>query len=249
MSDPAPLTPLTDAFFDALVDGGLPPNQIREAIKRLDREPDGWKRCALAFLEAQCWRESFPAIEDDLRGSPGDVTPTPRSEPSSARTSTAKWRRFALAACLGAMAFSLGWWLHPDRRPLAGREWTSPVVAEKPVRRSRVVGMDDSPDRAEVVPGATRVDEPPAITTVGRLRVGTSEGSPAVPIMGGPGIDERWVADQPPPITEHQIALLQQGGYQVDRQRRLITATLRDGRRLAVPIDRFRVRYTGNGPL
>mgnify|MGYP007059380131 CR=1 FL=1 len=45
-----------DRWIDRLVD-----NEIAEAARRallveLDRRPQGWRRCALAFLEAQAWR-------------------------------------------------------------------------------------------------------------------------------------------------------------------------------------------------
>ena len=56
------INPLNDDLIDQIVDGALTPAQLRAAIDCLDREPDGWKRCALAFLEAQCWRESFRLV-------------------------------------------------------------------------------------------------------------------------------------------------------------------------------------------
>ena len=46
-------------MFDLLVDGELSPERRRQLLAHLDSEPDGWKRCALAFLEAQSFRESF----------------------------------------------------------------------------------------------------------------------------------------------------------------------------------------------
>jgi hypothetical protein len=70
-----------------------------------------------------------------------------------------------------------------------------------------------------------------------------------LPILAGPGINTEWLKNQPPPVSEHGQAVLQQHGYQVDQRRRLISATLRDGRRVTVPIDQVQIRYTGNNPL
>src|SRR5262245_24846451 len=42
--------------LDRLVDGELGPDQRRELLASLDDEPGAWRRCALAFLEAQTWR-------------------------------------------------------------------------------------------------------------------------------------------------------------------------------------------------
>ena len=70
-----------------------------------------------------------------------------------------------------------------------------------------------------------------------------------VPILAGPGINEQWLRNQPPPVTEHGQVALQRQGYQVDQRRQLITTTLPDGRRVTVPIDQVQIRYTGNQPF
>ena len=51
-----------DRTLDLLVDGELSPAARRELLIQLDRVPDGWRRCALAFLEAQSWREEFGSL-------------------------------------------------------------------------------------------------------------------------------------------------------------------------------------------
>ncbi len=60
-----------------------------------------------------------------------------------------------------------------------------------------------------------------------------------------PDVPERWVYAPSGPLTEHLQALLEQQGYQVDRRRRFVPARLRDGRRVAVPVDQVQVRYIG----
>jgi hypothetical protein len=44
-----------DVLFDRLVDGELSADERRRMIASLDDRADGWRRCALAFLEAQSW--------------------------------------------------------------------------------------------------------------------------------------------------------------------------------------------------
>jgi hypothetical protein len=163
-------------------------------------------------------------------------------------------RRIAVAAGIAAISFVLGRGIQPDRIPLPGPKPSLPLMTgnHDPVRDIAKTG--ESPDPVEGTSGRMPDDSSPppsapSIVTVGRVRLGPTEGAPAVPIVGGSGIDEQWVRSQPPTITEHQMALLEQHGYQVDRRRRLVTATLRDGRRVTVPIDRFEVRYTGTEPL
>src|SRR5262249_22039871 len=151
--------------------------------------------------------------------------------PASSRSTTG-WR-LAVAAGIAAVSFVVGWRIHPDRTPRRGSEPSLPVVTASPVpvrhvaRTGGIAAALESPP--EPVPEASRSSAPaPRLITVGRIRVSPSEGAPAVPIVGGSGIDEQWVTSQPPTITEHQLALLEQQGYQVDRRRRLVTATLRD---------------------
>src|SRR5258708_18156362 len=48
--------------FDRLVDGELPNGERRELLLRLETEPEGWRHCALAFLEAQSWRQAFGSL-------------------------------------------------------------------------------------------------------------------------------------------------------------------------------------------
>ena len=49
----------TDPRFDRLVDGELDEHERGELLAGLDKEPSGWRRCALVSLEAQCWKETF----------------------------------------------------------------------------------------------------------------------------------------------------------------------------------------------
>ena len=46
----------SDRRIDLLADGELSDEARCGLLARLDRESDGWRRCALAFLEAQAWR-------------------------------------------------------------------------------------------------------------------------------------------------------------------------------------------------
>src|SRR5688500_12364420 len=46
--------------LDLLADGELGDDRRRELLSRLDEQPDGWRRCAMAFLEAQDWRREMP---------------------------------------------------------------------------------------------------------------------------------------------------------------------------------------------
>ena len=54
--------PIDDSMFDRLVDGELSPGERRQLLASLDNQPDGWRRCALSFLEAQSCARKFGAV-------------------------------------------------------------------------------------------------------------------------------------------------------------------------------------------
>src|SRR5262245_23884505 len=53
--------------IDLLVDGKVIDAVRREWLMRLDNTPDGWRRCALAFLENQTFAECLPSRFDPVR--------------------------------------------------------------------------------------------------------------------------------------------------------------------------------------
>ena len=64
------MLPTDDILLDRLVDGELSPAERRELLASLDGRPDGWRRCALAFLEAQTWRGELPQLVAEATSSP-----------------------------------------------------------------------------------------------------------------------------------------------------------------------------------
>jgi anti-sigma factor RsiW len=106
-----------DRLVDRLVDGELPDAERRLLLQRLETEPDGWRRCALAFLESQAWRQSLGALAESAGSSSGRATVTPPAAASIPVRKSPGFRMIAglsaLAACL-ALAFALGWNLRPQ---------------------------------------------------------------------------------------------------------------------------------------
>jgi len=255
------LPPPDDDLIDRIVDGALTPAELRAAIDRLDRIPDGWKQCAAAFLEAQCWRESFRALGEPARPQ-AERLPLPRPLAVVRATRTPyRWVRGAMAAGIVVASFAIGWLGHASRPKLA--------VEPSTPRRATAILTQPAPDSQPRLGTATDVDGArparsaprparddrfgtnPAelVRTVARLRIGDETSGTEVPILAGPGITEEWLRRQPPPVSEHGQVVFQRHGYQVDQRRRLITTLTADGRRVTVPIDQVLIRYTGNQSL
>ncbi len=262
MNDNEHDSPVDDALIDTIVDGGMNPEELRAAILRLEREPDGWKRCAIAFLEAQALRDSFRAM-----GQPGKGKGEPASEilplhPGAANAGRRHgWLRHIAAAVIVAASFAIGWFVHGTRMgktepdSLAGDPVARPIqpaseqLVSEPVSPPgdvRSADLDARPgDRDERLAESRR----PVIRTVARIRFGPESAQAEVPVLAGPGINREWLAQQPPPVSEHGRVVLERHGYQVDQSRRYFTTVLADGRRVAVPVDHVQIQYTGNEPL
>ena len=172
--------------IDLLIDGELSPEARRELLARLDESPDGWRRLALAFLEAQSWRESFAEAAREV------PLPVPLITIRPKRLRLAPW--MARAAVVLA-AFAMGWAIHRPRIEAA-----RPLFAQRPVERPIPMPNHPLPMIARKLPES-------------------------------PGYVE---------------GRLQREGYRVEQTRYLVPAATKDGRRVAVPVERIRLRFVGN---
>jgi hypothetical protein len=111
-------------LIDRLVDGELPETDRRELLQSFENQPGGWRRCALAFLEAQVWRQ---ALSPEAAPEAASVASRPIGTRQGRKSKF--WRPMArmtaLAASLAA-AFALGWTYH------RGHDETHHVIAGTP---------------------------------------------------------------------------------------------------------------------
>src|SRR5271157_3352130 len=85
---------------DLLVDGELSESDRRALLLQLEHEPDGWRRCALAFLEAQCWKAELGQVVPPA--APARAVPASQAEPIEQRQS---WRQYAATTLAMSASF------------------------------------------------------------------------------------------------------------------------------------------------
>jgi len=103
---------LNDETLDRLVDGEMSADDRRQMIAALEARPDGWRRCALAFLEAQSWRGDMRRLViDATRGGEAAVVPASRIAGERDAGKASRWSRLNAALAVAAslmLAFGLG---------------------------------------------------------------------------------------------------------------------------------------------
>ena len=90
--------------LDLLVDGELSDEQERAVIARLDQTPDGWRRCALAFLEGRGWQRAAHAMTLPC---PHEQSPEPVLRKPSFKMSS-PWTSLLVMAAVFLLAFGVG---------------------------------------------------------------------------------------------------------------------------------------------
>jgi hypothetical protein len=222
------LLPEDSLLLDRLVDGELSDQERRELLLRLERTPDGWRRCAMAFLEGQEWRGGAKSY---AAGAP-ETAPRPAVQtiPASWKGGL-PWSSFALAACL---MVSLGAWV---------------IIRD---RDGGVVGNVRAPEgqvavQPQIVPAPDRSFPSSSANVQLVVDGGPNEADEVVevPLVGADKLNEalfgQWSQSVPPEVLQ----MLERSGHQVVRERQLVPVELRDGRRVVVPMDQVEIRPVG----
>jgi hypothetical protein len=214
-----------DSRFDRLVDDELSEAERRQLLAGLDNEPGGWRRCTLAFLESQCWKQTFDGRSRH--------TPCADIEIASTRFPT----RLPAHGVFGLYSRRLGTLLAMAACFLAVF-W----VGTQMRRAGQVAG---TVDMARLAPASTPdMQQPNPWRTV---TVATPAGSSlSIPAVERDNIDPQWLRRVPPAMPDDVMRAFVRAGHQIEQHRELVPVPLKDGRQLVVPVDQVDVHYVGN---
>ncbi|MBN2217833.1 MAG: hypothetical protein JW719_10715 [Pirellulales bacterium] len=226
-----------DALFDLLADGQLDDARRRELLAGLDDRPGGWRRCALAFLEAQSWREAMDALAHPRASAEStDKSAAAPSVPAKRRP-----RRDYLTALLGmAASLLLGIGITSLMHDM---RWGPSPIGTSPNVASVNPEFSGSPVPVYNEPGLGRDVQLVNLTNQG------PDGRPhtaQLPAVQRDRLDEQWLRDLPSAIPNQVTQSLQQAGHDVRSSRQLLPFRMKDGRRLVVPVDQLDVHYVND---
>ena len=223
--------PRDDELIDLLVDDELSEPHRGELLRRLELLPDGWRRCALAFLEAQCWKKELGAVARTPQPIAAPATPVSRQPERWFPWGTVLAMAASFLIALGLGGLWRGAW--PGQSPLAGQVAT---VATDPQRPSAA----DRP-----APASSRAPAWQMVTLAADRGPGASDESIRLPAIERDRIDEDWLRSLPASIPPEVLRAFKNTGHEVRQSRQLVPVQMPDGRRLVVPLDQVDLQYVG----
>ena len=220
-----------DKRFDRLVDDHLSDQQYKTLLASLDTEPDGWRRCALAFLEAQAWGQEFRAVVRPAE-SRGTVS-------TAVRVSAAGTLRPASLLAMAAgllVAFTLG-------SVLSGL-WTTSDIDRFEETANVQLELEPNTGLAADVQVANEANEPVPMGNV-TFFVSGPDGYQSeqiqVPIFDSEQWDSAWLTDRQSTVPDDLVEEWRRLGHQVRRHRQWVSLQSEDGRRFVMPVEEVEI--------
>jgi hypothetical protein len=249
-------------ILDRLVDGELAETERREVLQTLERQPDGWRQCALAFLEAQSWGEALTQLArhpEEAARAPTESADSQQSSGAAATALTIQSERSEGDG--GGNVLAPGGGRDSPRSSGRNSRWLSFLALAGSFLVTFSLGMyaqqywRTSPNAGEI-PALTRVPGPtsgsstaPPATAVGvsplqivdlTLTIGGRRQQVRVPV-----VDNQFAAffaqPQVPTLSAEMQAMLARMGGQLQFKREFVTVPLGNNQHAIVPIDRLEI--------
>jgi anti-sigma factor RsiW len=211
-----------DLQLSRLVDGELSPSEYRALLQSLDTDPQGWRKCALAFLEAQAMSGELSALRGEY------LAPSAKPVPASSRSGASWWGTLLAMAASFVVALPLGGWLlgqHDSPRE------SSPTIAQQ-IEPSPEVPQ--TPITPSVAPTAPPMDAP-----LGKVRLVTADAQVEVPYYSAASGSQHLLTQHPVPSDEVLQSLERQGHLVKEAQAGVMPVQLQNGAQLYLPIESY----------
>lgn len=204
-----------DLQLSRLVDGELAPTEYRALLQTLDADPQRWRECALAFLEAQAMSGELSALRGEYLAPPAQPAPAAASKASS------WWGTLLAMGASFALALPLGGWLlgHSD----------SPHGSPPQI----VKHADPLPQVAPAPPA------PATNAPLGKVRLVTDDGQVEVPYYNAAN-GAPYLLNQQPTLSDAMLQSLERQGHLIKQaQAGVMPVQLEDGAQVYLPVESY----------
>ncbi|MDR1384666.1 MAG: hypothetical protein LBJ67_12610 [Planctomycetaceae bacterium] len=240
--------------LDLLVDGELPEEDRKNLLTILDQLPDGWKKCAVTFLEAQLFSQALRTTARQKTVSPINSTMPPRSNNTAQSKNKRHWlQTLATAVCVSLAAFILGGWFvyqwkNSQTSPLETGEFVQNTPQENHENNAVFPNNEYEPAYfanpinpvfANVTP--QKMPNPEYVT----LSMDDSWQAAQIPCYRSSDIDAGRYLNSPPPISNRELQRIIQRGGDVDVNRHNLVVPVGNNRHAVIPVDQIIVKYNG----
>ena len=223
---------LSEVCFDRLVDGELSAQEYRALLASCDADPALWRRCALAFLDAQALRGEIAGIRRAEAALP-TAMPVLQIQRGSPR-----WLSLLLVAASFVIAFWGGLLVQQEFAPLA--------------HQNEQVAQSHEPAEGQRAHEAFRPSESPLVQEqepqlLGNIRLVVDGGSEdqqqpiEVPVYDLKQIGPDWLSSDHPALRESVIEALKRRGRIVESQVELLPLPLDEGRQIMLPVEQIQI--------
>jgi hypothetical protein len=217
-----------EVMLDRLVDGELSAEHRRAFLAAMEHSEGGWRRCALAFLEAQSWRSEFKQLVD---------LPQRAQFALPAKIVGRRTQRLEILRRVSFVAVPLAAFLAGLVIGQKG-ELPSPVPSNRPHQIAGQVptgGVDQRPATEENYPEVN-----PIKGDVLTLWVHDEQGQPQtveVPLLDADTLDSQLGTTFRSGIPQQVCEKLADHGFQVESRRHYAPLWIEDGISLIVPVE------------
>jgi hypothetical protein len=243
--------------LDLLVDGELPEEERKNLLIVLERLPDGWKKCAVAFLEAQLFTQAL-RVTARRKMIPPTGMPIPQWSNHAAYIKKKRHWLQTLSAviCVSLAAFVLGGWCVSQwENPQNTLPETGGFVQNSPIQENNTAFPNNEYEPTyfmnpvhsafvNLTPESMpqKMLKPEYVT----LSMDDSRHPAQIPCYRSGDIDAGRYLNSPPPISNRELQRIIQRGGDVDVNRHNLVVPVGKNRHAVIPVDQIIVKYHGD---
>ena len=232
---------VTQAELDWFAEGELSVEQRTELFHRLDLEPDGWKRCALALLEHRALTNSLDSLREHASVTPDDPGKVALPAGHANSPSQTVWFNRAIAVTLACLLFVSGYWLAGHQQSEGIDQRVAPMAVHPLLQQ---IANQEKDVMLAVNQAVERVSvhdrELIALVTLER-----DNDLLLLPVIQSETLNRQLTEFPEPRIPGPLSRQLTQSGFAIQPHRQFLSVHHQDGSSEVLPVNMLDCRYVG----